>query len=58
MMYILGTHLGLIDIISNVSLIRCLGNISTPSRHKFHIVKMTLLPFELEVGVDGNIERI
>lgn len=58
MTYILGTHLGLIDIISDVSLIRCLGNVSTPSRHKFHVVKMTLLPFELEVGVDGHIESI
>jgi hypothetical protein len=56
--YILGTNIGLINIISDVCLIGCLGNISTPSRHEFHIVKIALFPFELEVGVNGNIESI
>ena len=56
--YILGMNLGLINIVSNVCLIGHLGNICTPSRHKFHIVKMALLPFEFEVGINGNVESI
>ena len=58
LMYTWGTNLRLIHIIGNVCLIGCLRNVSAPSRHKFDVIKMALLPLELEVGVDGNIESI
>lgn len=33
-------------------------NIGTPARHKLYILEISLLPFELEVAVDGNVEGI
>jgi hypothetical protein len=55
---VLDTNLGLIDMGSDMSLIRNLFNISPQSRHKFHITQITLFPFELEVAVYSNIEGI
>lgn len=56
--HVLDTNLGFIDIVSDVGLILRLFNISPQSWHQFHIVDMTLFPFELEVAIHGEEEGI
>jgi hypothetical protein len=41
-----------------MGLILFFWNISTPSWHKFYILEITLLSFELEVAIYSDIKRI
>ena len=55
---VIDTNLRLIDIVSNMSLILSLFNITPQSWHKFHIIDLSLFPFELEVAIHGDEEGI
>ncbi len=54
----MGTNLFLVNIVSNMVFVLCLRNIGPPTRHEFDIFDMPLLPFELEVAIDGKEESI
>ena len=41
-----------------MGLILLLRNISPPAQHKFYVLEMALLSFQLEVAVDSDIKGI
>ena len=54
----LGTNLRLINTICDMGLIVLFRHKSPPPWHKLHILEIPLLPFELEITIDSNIQRV
>jgi len=52
------TYLSLIDVVGNMGVVLGLRNIGSPSWHEFNVFEISCLAFKLEVGIDGNIERV
>ena len=52
------TNLLLLNIVSDMGLVFRLWTICPPTRHEFDIFNTPFLPFELEITIDGEEQRI
>src|SRR6202522_4748074 len=54
----MNANLWFVHITCDMGFVFSFRNISPPARHKFYVLKISFLPFELEVSINRDIEGI